>query len=300
MYHYRIYCMDIVSDIELYQPVKGDGHPDPDNTITIKEGKMPDEFKFDKECYSYIDEKESYLSNYCCYLYIPDEKTIIYEKKEGRDHTNLGNYVLGWGMAMLFFERNTPIIHCSAVYNDKGAFLLSGSSGSGKSTLTTSLLDNGLKFLADDTSMVAVKDGKAYAHPCYPFRKLCRDVVEEKELNPDDLIYIDEDKDKFAVPWTEFFPDHPVPIKALIYMEHAKDDDPGVKVREVTGLEKVNYLYVSLFIERLLKQRNRNKYSFQMCLDLAGLIPIYSVVRPKNVDSRAEIYEKVKSIIDSI
>ena len=148
--------------------------------------------------------------------------------------------------------------------------------------------------------MVSVKDGKAYAHPCYAFRKLCRDVVLERNLNMDDLIYIDEDKDKFAVPWTDFFPDHPIPVCALFFIEHAVDDDPTIKISEVTGLAKINYIKAALFLDPLLKQHNQNNYTFNMCLKLAGTIPVYSVIRPQNIDSRAEIYEKVTAMIDSI
>ena len=300
MYHYRIYCMDVVSDIELISLVKGNGNPDPNNSITIKEGVLPDRVRPEEECFCYVDEKESYLSNSYCFLYVTDGNTIIYEKRPGKDQSNLTAYILGWGMSMLCFERNSPVIHCSAVYNEKGAFLISGRSGSGKSTLTTSLLESGLKFLADDTSAVSFTEKEALAHPCFPHRKLCRDVVVEKNLNPEELIYIDEDKDKFLVPWTEFFPDYPIRVKALIFIEHASNDDSEVKVREVTGFTKVNYFYQALFIEPLLDKHNHNDYTFQMCLKLAGLIPIYAVTRPKNIDSRTAVFDKVNDLINSI
>lgn len=299
MFHYRLYCTDILSDMELYQPRVGDGNPDPDNTITIREGKMPEEYKFDRDCYSYIKPDCCYLSNSICYLYIPDGNTLIYEKKPDHDYKNLANYLLGWGISMVFYRRVTAIIHCSALYNDKGAILISGQSGAGKSTVTTGLLDKGLKFLADDTSAVTVRGTEAYATPCYPYRKLCRDVVVARNLNIDDLLYIDEDKDKFMVPWTDFFPDYPIKVAALFYVELSQEDSE-VRIEEITGFAKMSYIYGSLFLSRLLRPGDQDKFLFQMCLSLAGSIKVFRVTRPIERDTREELPNVIYDTISTL
>lgn len=306
MYHYRIYCTDIVSDIDFMQAVEGDGNPDLATAITIREGKMPDEFKFDKACYSHLAESVCYLSNNTCYLYIPDGNTIIYEKKPNVDHKNLRNYILGWGMSMAMLQRKVPVIHCSALTDGNGAYLISGSSGSGKSTVTTGLLNNGLKFLADDTSAAYVDKAskQAFATHCYPYRKLCRGELKDWNLNEEDLIYIDEDKDKFLVPYEDEYNLKPVPIKALIFIEKLVSRDPNAPVTvgkyEITGIQKIHYFYKALFLSRLLKENENGPFLFQLCLDLAGYVPVYVVTRPVEGDTRQEILDTILSITQSL
>ena len=55
--------------------------------------------------------------------------------------------------------------------------------------------------MADDITVVDCNDKEVSAYPGFPYQKLCRDVVEKKQLDKDDLIYIDEDKDKYLAKW---------------------------------------------------------------------------------------------------
>lgn len=304
MINYSIYCTDIISDIEIMQAVKLDREPDPLTSITVKQGTVPDEIRFEEECYSHISETGCFLSNNTCFLYIPDGNTIIYEMKPNPMYPNPINYIIGWGISMAMHQRGTPVVHCSALKNDNGAFLISGSSGSGKSTVTTSLINAGMKFMADDTSSVSInkETRTVYATPCYPFRKLCRGEVQKWDLDENDLIYIDEDKDKFLVPYDGEYKTAPVPVKALIYIERIKENTDAcskVTVTPVLGFEKVQYIFKSLFLSKLFKPSQSCPYLFQMCLDLAGIIPIYVVTRPADGDTREEIFNEIQKIISN-
>lgn len=305
MYHYRLYCLDILSDLEFMQLPKGSGTPENIETaITIIEGKMPKEYIFDKRGYSLIREKDSYLSNYVCFLHIKDNNTIVYERKPSEHPEYLQNYILGWGMAMILHQRQRAVIHCSAVYDEKGAILISGRSGCGKSTMTSNLLENGFSFMADDTSAILIQNLEAFATPCYPYRKLCRDVVAEKCLNEDELIYIDEDKDKFLVPYKETFTNTPKKIRALILLEPVKAIEEGlhtpVNTIEIAGIQKVYCLRKSLFLDRLYKESNNDAYLFNMCLELAGKIPMYIITRPTDRDSREEVFNSIIELTKKI
>lgn len=302
MYHYRLYCTDIISDVEFVQLVKGPDIPvNPDTAVTIRAGHFPDELRPEKACYSYISERGSHLTNPTCLIYIPDNNTIEYELRPEANPGYLQSYLLGWGMSMLMFQRRTPVIHCSALYNDSGAFLISGLSGSGKSTMTTYLLEDGMSFLADDTSAAVFEDNAVSVTPCFPYRKLCRDMVVAKNLDLDELIYIDEDKDKFLVPYDNGFPDEPKPVKALIFLEpvspKVEGTHPPIESMEITGFAKMNYIRRAMFLFPLFKDRNNDSYLFQMCLDLAGKIPVYRVFRPTDRDSKDEVFGEIKKII---
>ncbi len=300
MYHYRLYCTDIISDVEFIQLVKGTGVlKDPETAITVRAGHFPDELRPDEECYSVIRDRESYLTNHVCLLYIRDNNTIEYELRPNADSSLLPNYILGWGMSMLFMQRGRAVIHCSALYNDKGAYLLSGLSGSGKSTMTTYLLDKGLSFMADDTSASLLGEKEAYATPCFPFRKLCRDMVKARNLNEEELIYIDEDKDKFLVPYEADFPDEPRKINALIFLVPGSNSEncTAVEAKEIKGLAKVEVIKHAMFLFPLFKANNNNAFLFQKCLDLAGRIPVYMITRPDEGDTREQVFNEIEKII---
>lgn len=300
MYFYRIYCTNIISDIEFIQlQTIDESEAYTESAIYIKNGTLPEKYRFDEDCYSLIGEAEAYLSNYTCYLYVTNGNTITYEIKNQEEHSDLQTYILGWGMSMLLHQRKRPVIHCSALYKGDNAILISGESGSGKSTMTTYLLEKGFSFMADDTSATYVDGDYAYATPCFPFRKLCRDVVVAHNLSEDNLIYIDEDKDKFLVPWEKDFPDEAKAIKALIYIKLV-EESADVTSKEITGFEKVGYIRQALFLNRLYKPVNNNAHLFEMCLRLAEKMPIFVITRPVNKDSREDILSEILKLTNTL
>lgn len=305
MYHYKIYCTDLFSDIKFIQL-----HEDPDipentdDAIFIRAGKFPEHLINEKECFSVVSDRESYLTNSYCLIYIIEGKTIEYEVRPGVDIARIPTYLLGWGLSMLLFQRNQAVIHCSALYRGDDAYLVCGRSGSGKSTMTSMLLDNGFSFMADDTSAALIRDDGVYATPCFPYRKLCRDVVVSQKLNEEELIYIDEDKDKFLVPYEEDFPTEPIKIKTLVFIERVYapegEEPPASEIIEVTGMAKMGYIRKVLFLDPLIDNNTPPQMLFKMMLDLAGKMPIYIVTRPDGVDSRDEVFQNILKVTDTI
>ena len=79
--------------------------------------------------------------------------------------------------------RGRLVVHASVVEIDSAAVAFLGESGSGKSTLAASFASAGLRFLADDSSVVDFRDGGCWALPGAPWVRLWQDDGDVKTRN---------------------------------------------------------------------------------------------------------------------
>lgn len=296
MNHYRIYGMHFLSDFDFVQllPLSEEEMMEPVQ-FQIREGVIPKEYKRDSTCYSEIDTKVCFLSNSTCYLLVENGSSITYEKKRGALESNLNAYLLGWGLAMLCFQRGEPAIHCSCVADDRGALLLGGRSGSGKSTVTTQLLKEGYTLVADDMVIADVEEqGRAYVLPAYPYQKLCRDAAEQCGMPMEEMLYIDEKKDKFLVPYKGAFPKKPLSIRGMILLDWCEEEK--IAVTEIVGVDKLYACVDALFLRALFKDSLYRRENVEAGLKLASCIPIYLVSRSKEYHSASEVVDAIKRI----
>lgn len=296
MYYYKLYGMRIASDFELTQLVKlSDKEQAFWSQIVIEERSLAQMFQAGEECYYKIDKQVSYLSNSFCYMLIQGGEKIFYERKEGTTSQQLNTYILGWGIAILFHQREQLAIHCSCLERDGRALLISGNSGSGKSTVTDILLAKGFGFMADDMSVVKESENKELlATAAFPYRKLCRDVVQMFGISDDEMIYIDEDKDKFLVPCIGDFVDTPMPIRIMVILKVSNKDK--VEVQELVGAEKFQACMDALFLNPLLGEQLYVPEHGKRILQFASRILIYQIERPMGKNSKKEIVDAIFKI----
>lgn len=293
MYAYKLYGMRLVSDFPLKQLVEQtEAEKEQPPQITIMEQLFPEEYKREQDCYVEIGMEQSLLSNSYCYLWIERGEYIYYERKAAVTETLLTAFLLGWGMSLLFYQRGQLAIHCSCVEKDGRAVLISGNSGSGKSTITGELLKNGYSLMADDIAVVTAKDEKKlYTAPAFPYQKLCRDVLDEEKVKQGNLIYIDEDRDKFLVPYQGKFLDEEIPVQAMYILELTTEE--AVAGKELAGGEKFRACMDSLFLKPLLGEQLYSVENGMRVLDFASRIPVHLIRRPVGKDSRKEILEYI-------
>lgn len=297
MNHYKIYGMHFTSDFAFIQLDNLSGKEAEEPVIfTVSEGIVPEEYKSEKSCYSQIGKSVSYLANHTCYLLVENGNRIVYERKPGAEENNLNAYLLGWGLAMLCFQQGKASIHCSCVADKDGAILISGRSGSGKSTMTTAFLKAGYTLVADDMTVVAPDDtGKICALPAFPYQKLCRDAAENGGMDLKKLIYIDENKDKFLIPYKGTFPTEPIPIRAMLILDW--NAQKGVEVNRIEGVNKLYACIDALFLKVLFKENLRCMENVTACLQLASGVPIYAVSRTKEYDTPQDVLKKLTQVL---
>lgn len=299
MYEYRLYGLKVKSDIEFKQLVKHEpGMPD-EPCVYVEKVEVPDSIKEKADRQYEMGDSLSWLCNKTTWLVVENGEKIGYCLTGDGFPAYLQSYILGFGMAMLGMQRGEMAIHCSAVAAEDGAVLIAGESGAGKSTVTTAFLEKGYRLMADDMAFVEVKeDGKAVVKPAFPYQKLCRNVATEKGHTLEDLIYINEEKDKFLVPFEGEFLLQEVPLKAFV-MLGVRDTDEVVS-QEVTGLSKFPVYTQNLFLRHLLKRDKYPPTVAEKCLKIAGVVPTFFVGRPKEGDTVSKVVSKVFEFVENI
>lgn len=302
MNYYKLYGNIIETDLVFPQLVPCDPAPaESMDTILVVAGTMPDSiieraaklaYDFGPTC--------SYLTNRTCYLLVEDGKRILYQAKENANEIYLKTYILGFGMSMLFHQRGSLSIHCSAVSNENGALLICGESGCGKSTITTHLLENGYTLMADDMAILTKnKEGKAMVLPAFPFQKLCRNVVLEQNLNLDELIYINEEKDKFLVPYQGEFSCDARLLRGIIVLS-LLPQECDVTCQQMSGINMFHAYTENLFLRHLLAEKKYQVPTGPLCLSYAGSAPVWMLSRPVGKDTLAEVLKNIDTILHAL
>jgi len=295
MYYYRLYGLRVISDLKFPQLVEDTKESAAVPEISIRSGEIP-------ECLAKITDKQyefgetfGWLSNKTTWLVVENGEKITYCLKEGGNKMYLLTYILGYGMSMIAMQRGMLSIHCSAISDGCEAILIAGESGSGKSTVTAAFLEKGYHLMADDMALVETKNGRTWAKPAFPFQKLCRNVAIEKGYELDKLIYINEEKDKFLVPYEGEFGLEAVPIKAFIMLGITKGEE--VISQTVDGLGRFHVYANNLFLRHLLKQDKYKPAIGQKCLEMAAVVPTYYIGRPDGIDTTKQVVEEAFRLI---
>lgn len=285
MYHYKIYDLNLVSDLPFSQLISCENdHSDIEITASDVSSQLPlhpADVSFD--CNTDI----GWLENRTCYLLVRNGNSIHYELKSGGNEQYLRTYILGWGMSMLAMQRNEAAFHCSAVSDDDGAILLCGESGSGKSTITNAYLSHGCQLMADDMSFISCQDEAVIAKAAFPYQKLCRDAALRCGQPLDSLIYIDEAKDKYLVPCHTVFDASSRPVKAIIILCRAPVRQ--VELHKLKGLDAFHACVDNLFLRHLLKEKKYAPAIAGQCLKIASRVPVYVIMRPQDADTIQEV-----------
>ena len=296
-YEYILYGMKVVSDLEFHQLVVCEDEKEPD--IKIVSGVVPDDILDCEAGKKYeFGNQRSWLANKTCYLVAEDGKKLTYQMKPDGKVAYLQSYLLGFGMSMLAMQRGILSIHCSAVADEKGALLIAGESGAGKSTLTAAFLKKGYRLMADDMAWVEItEEQKVMARPAFPYQKLCRDVALVQGYDLDSLQYINEDKDKFLVPYRGTFLTEPVPVKGFLML--GVTDKDTVVCMEAVGMQKFQVCANNLFLRHLLGNDKYAPQTGQRCLKMAAGIPIYYIGRPYGKDTTEQVIQKAFEMVES-
>ncbi len=301
MNKYKLYGLVIETEEEFFQLSKAGEEETAD--VTIRQDVISEkvlEYLKEKDalsCRYHIGFEYSCFFNKGGYYIIHDGKEIIFETEKGYDAKGVSNWLLGFAFAMLLLQRQTLAVHCSAVTDGKRAFLISGASGAGKSTLTRRFLDNGYKLMADDVAAVRMVDDKAVVYPGFPYQKLCRNEVESRNFDMNELIYIDEDKDKFLVPVKELFFADALPLEGFIFL--VAGDTKEVIVEQLRGMDQLFSIKNNLFLHKLPGSWETEKELIEQCLAIASKCRVYLAVRPFEGDSTKEIFDKFSEAFDT-
>ena len=290
MYQYYIYGLGIHTEIKLYNLEEQEVPQD----VLVHYGTVSEDIAeyTKKGLASTMSPRRVWFRNDIGHFVISGGTDILVQPLGSADENDLASFILGWCIAFLFQQRGYSAIHSSAIEIKEQAVLVAGFSGAGKSTIALSLIDAGYRYLADDIAMVNPK-GDLMLQPAFPQQKVCRNIAEK--MGTDELLYINEKKDKFAYYNTKDFCDVPRRLTTMFMLN--KYDGDKVLVEEVTGVEKLNSILLNLFLLDAYKAMDFTLEEKARCLELAGKITIYRISRPIGKDTVQEIRDTIIQLV---
>jgi len=290
MYQYYIYGLGIHTEIKLYNLEEQEVPQD----VLVHYGTVSEDIAeyTKKGLASTMSPRRVWFRNDIGHFVISGGTDILVQPLGSADENDLASFILGWCIAFLFQQRGYSAIHSSAIEIKEQAVLVAGFSGAGKSTIALSLIDAGYRYLADDIAMVNPK-GDLMLQPAFPQQKVCRNIAEK--MGTDELLYINEKKDKFAYYNTKDFCDVPRRLTTMFMLN--KYDGDKVLVEEVTGVEKLNSILLNLFLLDAYKAMDFTLEEKARCLELAGKITIYRISRPVGKDTVQEIRDTIIQLV---
>lgn len=298
MYYYKIYNSYLKSDIELEQLIKYSPYEGEKADILLKYCSFSEEQleKLGKNnCSACVTEKEVIFRNEYGIFLVSDGNYIQIYPHEKEKLQTLHPFILGYCMAMIFWQRGQMAIHCSAVEVDGNVVIIAGCSGSGKSTLTNRLLESGNRLVSDDVVIISLKEEngvlRAYALPAFPQQKLCRDAAKRNCYDLSELKYIDEQKDKFAIACKEKFCEAVLPVRAIINLCTGNISEPGLF--EITGHDKIKLVLDNLFLKPMFDAEGGfSVKDMSACIKIAASVDVYRLYRPLSNDT-TKLQEKL-------
>jgi hypothetical protein len=154
------------------------------------------------------------FNNGVCSLLMRDGREIILEPAGGVDRTTLSAFVLDLAGTLLH-QRGRFVLHASAVAMGRGAVVFVGGSGRGKSTLALTLYAKGYPSVADDLVSIDLETDVPMVIPAYPELDASPEVLRALAHDPQRFERVLPTTEKRAVPTTERFAAHPLPLQRI-------------------------------------------------------------------------------------
>lgn len=307
MYYYQLYGYIIGCEVEFTQLVVAKQQESCDLEIIFEQ--VPEEIKkeiahFGTEIPVHVGKEYMWLKNKYGIFAVYKQGKIYVENISNSDSLFLLQFVLGYGMSMYAYLQNQIAIHCGCVSIEGKGVIVAGASGAGKSTITMELLECGADMISDDMVIAGKSRKEIYLYPAFPQQKLCRDTAQRWGYDLKDLVYIDPDKDKFALLRKDKFVIEPQRLHTIFVLEwydstieEWKEYDNKVITEEIQGIDKIRVLVANLFIQNMFPYIGMSAEIFQLCTDIAKNVPIIRIRRPCHKESAEEvrkiIYQKI-------
>ena len=207
-------------------------------------------------------------------------------------------FLLGSAMGAIQIQRGRIPIHGGAVVTKNGAMIITGKQGSGKSTMTSAFVHNGYKYITDDVSSIIIDNEQAFIIPAYPQRKLVRDACDPLGFEPDNLIQVDIERDKFAVRDKINWQSEPVILSSIIELYPGTYDDK-ITAELVTGRDKLNCVTGSLYRSwmHLSAENALQPTDIQNILKIASQADIFRIKVPRNIAGITSIAKDIAEIV---
>lgn len=286
---YLLYDLGVRSEIPFPEAPPLPGHRQVD--VTVRRGGLsidprshPDVIYHDdqKLWYSCLPDKDRYLFNTIVGAFeLIGGSKIVVDLLPDADDDSVKAFTLGSAFGILQMQRGRIPIHGASIAFPGGTLIVTGDRGAGKSTITDAIVSKGYRYLSDDVSPLSLHNGIFHVHPSYPQRKLCRDACLAGGYDLDKLVWINEDRDKFAVRRGHEWHNSPLPLGWMV--EIVPDDVGAARVETVHGHDKLRFLFTNIYRSWALRAIGIPPHKMKTLMALTSGTPMYRIYRPKTI-----------------
>lgn len=300
MYKYLFYGLHVESEIkidEVMVDTTGAG-----GDVTIKYGTLPEEVLELNKDRTDSEIIWSRRGNELCFripnvgdYYITPDSITVRPIAEPDNH-DIITFLLGSAFGYLMAFRNMIAIHGGAITKNGKGIIVTGESGAGKSTVTNALRTKGYDFISDDVCALSDNGKKMHINLAYPQAKLCRDAALKLGYDLSELIYINEQRDKFAVRLKDRYVPGGMDFDLLFEIVLAEDDT--LSFAEIKGAEALRVIHENLYRANDLFQTTGVPPQYMMkCLKAASGARVFKINRPKEGDTLEEILKFIENVV---
>lgn len=292
MYYYKVYETVIASEIEILNlPVLQEQGEASAKIILVSE---PSKYIPTDQLYTFYSPTVCALGCSWGTLEALNGKEIQIYLKVGHVSHEAAPFIIGWGLGFLFHQLGYTVFHCTALNIDGRGVIVSGVSGAGKSSTALQLIRKGAKYLADDMAVVH-PDRNLELIPAYPIQKVCRDV--SLQLKQEELLHINEGRDKFSYHNEEEYYEHPLKPTHLVLLRIHEGEE--LLVQEHKGINKWMKVLECTYLCELFAAFGTPQKEMKNCLKLAEMVRVLEVSRPRGKDTMEEITEIIQKFVNS-
>lgn len=293
-HHYRVYGLNIASELELPELVTG--RPIQEE-VTIRFDNVPDHLPrvrgsgvlFEATANDFLFKFKG-IGRYR----VQDGKRIIIQPEKDALPEEIRLVLLGSCIGALLHQRGNLALHGSAISDGHQTVIVSGPSGAGKSTLAAAFLELGYSVIADDISVVGFnKEHQFIVEHGIPHLKLWKDVLVHFKQS-DDLAKVRPRLEKYRMPI--LLPEErAAPLTRMVILNPSNAND--LKYAEITGLGKFHQLRDHTYRLQFVDKLDQTEAHFRNLSRLVNSIQMFQANRPQNLQKVMGFAEHMSKII---
>lgn len=212
-------------------------------------------------------------------FYVQDGNRITITPETGASEDDILIFLMGSAFGALLHQRNTLVLHGSAIAVNGQSVAFCGPSGIGKSTIAAGFHQRGYPFLSDDLCAIAMCSGRPAVIPGFPRLKLWADTLKKLDTGKDQLKSVrwGVDLEKYFLP-VDSCQHTPVPLQAVFILKSTNKD--ALAITPLPGNEKIDPLIENTYRMHFLHGLGGKKDHFKQCAAVAAKAEVCKVVRP--------------------
>ena len=291
-YIYKVFGLTIESETECPELMHSDGIPQ----VKITYGSIPENLaspvskgvRFQAAPGEFLLKVDN-VAGY----HVRAGNSITIQPAKGSNEEEIRLFLLGSAFGALILQRGLFPFHGSGIALENKGIIFSGPSGSGKSTLAGAFLKKGYPLIADDVSVVEIRNSIPFIHPGYPQMKLWKDSLEKLEQYEEDMPRVRKMLEKYRLDVTSSFIDNEVPLSS-VYILHSTNKE-GVELEGISGIEKFNALRNNTYRYNFIRGLKQEELHFKYLASVAGKLNVKRITRTNRsfmIDELVEVILK--------